>query len=119
MSLMNLYETTTDIQFYSQKPGVSIPDVEAKIPFHVEFEARSWGIKSINLYFSDKLKVDYIEENDEGEIERQIEIDLSRLNKFELAGHAITVSGITIYLDENGLVDYSKSEITINLIRPN
>lgn len=112
------YQSKIRVDFYSAKPGVSIDDVEVYIPFHVEMECRDWGIKDILVYFSDILTIPYIEESDEGEVDKQTIVDLSKLKSTQVAGQSITVWGMSLWLDQNGLVDYTKSEIQINMISP-
>jgi len=112
------YNTNVKVNFYPTDPTKRIDSVVVNISFNISIETRSYGIKSIYLYFSDIINVPYVEENIESGLteNKEVQIDLSNLQVEYIEG-IYTVYNIDLFLDINGNVDYSKSVITCGYIK--
>lgn len=109
-----LMEFKANVLVHINAPLKSIEDVNVIVPFNVELEFREWGIKSIIVSLSEKMEIEYID-NDE---EKSVAVDLSKLMVDEVAGHHITIDDITLWLDKDGMVDYKLSDVDVSLIAP-
>jgi len=120
MSDPNEYQTKVDVNIYpsgiSEKYDVEGPD-DIFMGFHIEIEARSWGIKDINVWVRGTIKIP-ISINDIETMrlieEKEIIVDLDKIKKEETTGQGIvTVRSIDVYLDANFNVDYNHSSLEI------
>jgi hypothetical protein len=110
------YTANVAVNFYQVNKNKLIEEVTTSIPFTLDIEYRSWGIKGILYIFNDIITIPYTEEDIETETElsedKTIQVDLSQLKQEFVAGGGFTVRELDIYLDEKDMVDYSKSTIT-------
>jgi hypothetical protein len=108
------YTVNVEVNFYFiNNKNKMIGDVTTTIPFTLDVEYRSWGIKGILYIFNDIITIPYIEEDIETELneDKEVQVDLSQLNQEFIGGEGFTVRELDIYLDEKGMVDYNKSSI--------
>ncbi len=99
-------------------------DIEANninIPFFINIEARSWGIKDINMFATAIIPItlsitEWTENGNDIGTEKEILVDLKKLKIDNVHfGHGnYTVTDLEIELDKNFEIDYTQSSITFS-----
>ena len=94
---------------------VSKPD----IPFYIDMEYRSWGLKGISVFFRDKITLAYtvVNQDTDAAEDKEVEIDLSNLKvEWEPSGY-YGPDSMYITLNADGSVNYEQSYITVCYIK--
>ena len=115
------YENTVKV-YTNLADGIQgdVDTVKVSVPFTIDIEARSWGIKGISLALSETIKVDAVmtlypenDEDDDEEKDLTYEVNLSELTQDQTSGGVVTIGDMNITLTKDGKVDYSKSSIEV------
>jgi len=118
----NGYSTiiTPDIYFDNSVGNYDATAEPANIPFYIDIDHRSWGIKGILIYVKDTIVIEYLlnvwGDEDDQEFQKTAIVDLSRIPKEEshYDNGAYTITDFSLYIDPKGEVDYSKSSISFS-----
>jgi len=89
------------------------------IPFYLDLEYRDWGLKSINVFFRDKVMIGYTvvnQDTDEAQ-DKEVEVDLSNLKTEWAPSGYYGPESMYLVLGSDGAVDYEKSYITVCYIK--
>lgn len=109
-------------------PQIGVPDIgnenfdinanPVKVPFVINVDMRSWGIKDISVYATGTIIVHLFinqwGDNEDTESEKDLFVDLSKLPEQEEPHRTgvYTVTELDIELNEQFEVDYDSSSIT-------
>ena len=89
------------------------------IPFDIQFEYRSWGIKGAYFTASGKITVIYSEYDDQdSETEKEVELDLSELKHEWVEGGFYGPEKLMLFLNADGSVDYERSSLDVCYLKP-
>jgi len=115
----NEYLATVNVSVdvpYSDKYDVE-HDKKATIPYRIEIDGRSWGIKAFDVFVNATITINVTLmdlETMRPLEEKPISIDLSQIKQQENLGHGlVTLGDLEIYLDQNFNVDYKQSTLEI------
>lgn len=77
------FVTKVDVEIWHEDHEKDIDDVEIMVPYDIDFEYRSWGLKSIYSRLQHELTIEYVEKNfeDETEIEKSVTIKPNELKR--------------------------------------
>ena len=87
------------------------------VPFDLEFEYRTWGVKDVSVFCKGVVDVPYMKTDEAGgTTEGVFTLDLEQLDTEWASGGRYTADSIDIWLDAEGEIDYDKSSITFQFI---
>ena len=102
---------------------ISLPDKtwladyvsKVNVPFDLDLEYRSWGLKGIDIILRDTITVSYTavnQDTDESQ-DREVEVDLLDLPIEWTASNYYGPDSMYLSLKPDGTVDYAKSHIMV------
>jgi hypothetical protein len=101
----------------NDKYDIEVPQKKLSIPFRIELDIRSWGIKGVDIFVDGTISVSiFLNDPDTMMLveEKDIVVDLAKIQKEELDGRGmVTLKGLDLYLDQNLNVDYKSSSLEI------
>ena len=123
------YRMTTKVQVnvypLNSDRDVDINESDVEITWDMEPEYRSWGMKGIDVTLRDTVTVLYTEniytDDDEESVDKEIEIDLSSIDHKNInwtPGSHVLPTALTVYLNEDGSVNYEKTSIDFDYWTP-
>jgi len=117
----NNYTVEVNPQITPPRIGNENYDINAnpvKVPFIINLDIRSWGVKDISVYATETiivhLNINQWGDEEDMETEKDLFVDLSKLpEEQEASRHGVyTVTELTLELNEQFEVDYDNSSIT-------
>jgi len=113
------YSTAVDVEIYIDDHGSYAESSKVTIPFNIDVEHRSWGIKGIDISVYGEITVPYIETDEEGnETDKEMKVDLSKIKTEWVEGKSYAPSQLSIHVDANGNVNYDKSYLELEYLVP-
>lgn len=112
----NEFRGNVKVSIHSDADNFYIVDheEEVKIPYFINVEYRSWGIKSFDVSVPGAVKLWVrIEDPSGNEKEGNVVVDLSELPREVESGDSIQLKELEIWLDKAGQVNYELSQIAI------
>ena len=107
-----VYAALVPVEVYNAPGDKALIEVdEVRVEFKLDLEYRSWGVKAIDIYPQGLVQIAGSVDSDEGTRDFGMQIDLSKLTIEYIKGSGITAKVLEIWLDANGKVDYSMSNI--------
>jgi len=107
-------EIDVDLSIINHDDDVDFPN-KLPVTYEIDIDYRSWGIKSMHVYFKEPLVIEYKKEFDSKYSE--LKLDLNKDVEIEyVAGGSFTPVSIEIYLDIEGVPVY-KPTLTIQYVR--
>jgi hypothetical protein len=108
------------VKFCSPGTEYLIDDSKVEINYTFEVDFRSWGISSIKPIMYGSIEIDTVKIDFEcKETPISVLVDLSRLELNWVPGTCYRPDDILIYLNKDGKVDYTTSEIKFVFIDRN
>jgi hypothetical protein len=114
------YVASVDVSVYggdTAKYDIELPRKKIDVPFRLDLDVRSWGIKNIGVLVDGMINVPiFLNDIETSRLleERNVVVDLAKINKEEIKGNgAVTLGEMDLYLDQNLNVDYKSSSLEI------
>jgi len=113
------YHTDVDVEIYPKKKTLSAEADKVSVPFNIDLEFRSWGLKDISVMLYDEITVPYllVDMEADREEERELVVDLSKLNIDYYEGGGYYPEVLVIHLNEDGTVNYADSYMHVSYLK--
>ena len=112
------YTAKVDAHFYFDEPGISADSVHVAVPFGIETEFRSWGLKDIYINLPPEVEIDLEPMDEQGNTKPiTIKVDLTELPQEWVRGGGYAPLEMSLHLNRAGVVDYKKSYIELMYLK--
>ena len=108
------YRSNVRVEFSSS--NVEVLDTIVSIPFKIDIESRSWGIKDIHVSTSAvvEIPITLAQYRDEVSEERIASVDLSKIKQDESSGNGkVYIESLQLHLNDDFSVDYVNSRLEV------
>ena len=112
------YRAKVQVHFTIEEKGYVADSVYVEVPFNIDMEFRSWGLKDISVDLTSEVEVELNLQDEAGnEKPLTIKVDLTQLPREWVRGGGYAPLEMSLHLTTDGKIDYKNSYIEIMFLK--